>query len=160
MFVTVDRYGGAPVDQEFETRLRDSLERFRMAGQDLEVDGPQYVSLEIEIIVCIKPGYFFSDVKKALLDVFSNRILPDNRRGVFHPDNFTFGQPVYLSSVIAAAQAVAGVDSVIVSKFQRQRINSNTALASGKLEVGRLEIARLNNDPNFPERGSFTVRQG
>lgn len=160
MFVTVDRLGGAPVNSEFETRLRGCLERFRMAGQDLEVDGPQYVSLEIEIAVCITPGYYFSDVKKALLNVFSSRVLPDNTRGLFHPDNFTFGQPVYLSSLIAAAQAVAGVDSVIVKTFQRQRIDSNDALSTGKLEIGRLEIARLNNDPNFPERGSFNITHG
>jgi hypothetical protein len=160
MFVSVDRLGGAPVKPEFATRLRGCLERFRMAGQDLEVNGPQYVSLEIELVVCIKPGYFFSDVKRALVSKFSNRVLPDNSRGLFHPDNFTFGQPVYLSSVIAAAQSVAGVDSVVAKKFQRQRMNSNDALVAGKLELGRLEIARLNNDPNFPERGSFTITRG
>jgi hypothetical protein len=160
MFVTVDRFGGRQVDQDFERKVRGCLERFRMAGQDLEVDGPRYVSLEIELAVCIQPGYFFSDVEQALLDVFSDRILPDGRRGVFHPDNFTFGQTVYLSSLIAAAQAVAGVDSVIVRKFQRQHIDSQEAMTAGKLELGRLEIARLNNDPNFPERGSFKVTHG
>ena len=40
------------------------------------------------------------------------RDLPDGRRGLFHPDNFTFGQPVYLSRLYAAAHAVDGVDSV------------------------------------------------
>ena len=160
MFVTVDRFGGRDIDQDFEKGLRGCLERFRMAGQDLEVDGPRQVSIEIEIAVCVKPGYFFSDVQKALLEVFSNRTLPDGRRGVFHPDNFTFGQAVYLSSLIAAAQAVTGVDSVVVKKFQRQRLDSSTALQAGKLELGRLEIARLDNDPNFPERGSFKVTQG
>ena len=57
---------------------------------------------------------------RRLLEVFSNRVLPDGRRGVFHPDNFTFGQTVYLSPLYAAAQAVAGVDSVVITKFQRQ----------------------------------------
>jgi hypothetical protein len=160
MFVTVDRFGGRDIHQDFEKGLRGCLERFRMAGQDLEVDGPRQVSIEIEIAVCVKPGYFFSDVQKALLEVFSNRTLPDGRRGVFHPDNFTFGQAVYQSSLIAAAQAVTGVDSVVVKKFQRQRLDSNAALQAGKLELGRLEIARLDNDPNFPERGSFKVTQG
>jgi hypothetical protein len=160
MFVTVDRFGGADVDPDFEKKLRGCLERFRMAGEDLEVDAPQYVSLEIEIAVCIKPGYYFSDVQKALLDVFSDSILPNNQRGLFHPDNLSFGQTVYLSSLIAAAQAVAGVDSVMVRKFQRQHVDSQDALKSGKLELGRLEIARLNNDPNFPERGSLTVTHG
>jgi predicted phage baseplate assembly protein len=160
MFLTIDRLAARSVNAGFEQKLRKCLERFRMAGQDLEVDGPSYVSLEIEIEVCIKPGYFFGDVEEALLQLFSNRFLPDGRRGVFHPDNFTFGQPVFLSSIYATAHAVTGVDSVNVTKFQRQGIDSNTALDSGSLNMGRLEIARLENDPNFPEHGVFTLKRG
>jgi hypothetical protein len=160
MFLTVDRLKGRDVDTDFEQKLRACLERFRMAGQDLEVDGPQQVSLEIVLGVCVKPGYFFSDVEQALLEVFSNRALPDGRLGVFHPDNFSFGQPVYLSSLIATAQAITGVESVEVKKFQRQGIDSNEALLAGKLALGRLEIARLDNDRNFPERGVFTLERG
>lgn len=160
MFITADRLGGQPEDEAFETNLRRCLERFRMAGHDLEVNSPSFVSLEIEMLVCVKPDYFYSDVKKALLEVFSNRTFADGRRGVFHPDNFTFGQPVYLSSIYAAAQAVTGVDSITITKFQRQGIASNEALESGRLEIGRLEIARLDNNPNFRERGVFTPKRG
>jgi hypothetical protein len=160
MFLTVDRLGGRKVDEIFEGKLRRCLERFRMAGQDLEVDAPRPVSLEIEIAICVKPGYFFSDVQQALFEIFSNRTLPDGRRGLFHPDNFSFGQPVYLSSIFAAAQAVTGVDSLLVTKFQRQGRDSKEALDSGVLELGRLEIARLDNDPNFPEHGVFHLTHG
>jgi hypothetical protein len=159
-FLTVDPLGGEKVDSNFEATLEGCLERFRMAGQDLEIDAPHYVSLEVEMGVCLKPGYLFSHVKKALLDVFSDRVLPDNTRGMFHSDNLTFNQSVYLSALIAAAQNVSGVESVVVRKFQRQRVNSQVALQSGKLEIGRLEIARLSNNKNFPERGSFKVTQG
>lgn len=157
VFLTVDRLGGKRVDDPFEKDVRQCVERYRMAGHDLEVDGPSYVSLEIEMIVCVKPSYLIGDVRAALLDVFSNSILPDGRRGVFHPDNFTFGQTVFLSRLYAAAQSVAGVDSVEITKFQRQGTPSDEALTSGKLELGRLEIARLDNDPDFPERGVFNL---
>ena len=160
MFLTIDRLKGQDVDAPFETRLRNCMERFRMAGEDLEVDGPQYVPLEIDMGVCVKPGYFFSDVARELLDVFSNRVLPDGRLGVFHPDNFSFGQPVFLSSLIATAQAVTGVESVNIKKFQRQGIDSTKALLAGNLTLGRLEIAQLDNDRNFPERGVFTLERG
>jgi hypothetical protein len=160
MFLTADRFGGADVDREFERKLRSCLERYRMAGEDLEVDAPRYVSLEIEIAVCIKPGYYFSDVRQALLAVFSDSVLPNNQRGIFHPDNLSFGQTVYLSTLTAAAQSVEGVDSVMIRKFQRQHGDTNNALEAGKIELGRLEIPRLNNDPNFPERGSFTITRG
>jgi uncharacterized protein YcbK (DUF882 family) len=157
VFVTVDRLGGRDVDADYADQLCRSLERYRLAGYELKVDGPCYVALAIEMQVDVRPAYYAGDVKAALLQVFSNRVLPDGRCGVFHPDNFSFGQPVFLSPLYAAAQAVAGVATVTVSRFERQGIPEDRALLAGKLELGRLEIARLDNDPNFPERGVFTL---
>lgn len=160
VFLTVDRFGGLPVDDKFETSIRQFVERYRMAGYDLEVDAPRFVSLEIEMHICVKPDYFRNDVKAAVLEVFSNQILPDGRRGVFHPDNFTFGQTVYLSPLYAAAQTVEGVASVQILVFQRQGQKDSKPLADGFLPLGRLEIARCNNDPNFAERGVFRLNVG
>ena len=157
VFLTVDRLGGLEVDAAFEEEMRLYLERFRMAGHDVEIDGPRFVFLEVEMLVCVEPEYFRADVKSVLLDIFSDRSLPDGRRGVFHPDNFTFGQPVYLSPLYAAAQAVEGVASVEIPKLQRLRRESRQALQDGFLPVGPLEVARLDNDPNFPERGVFRL---
>ena len=153
VFLTVDRFGGRPVDAGFEAELRAHLERYRLAGHDLEVDGPRYVPLEVEMLVCVLPEHFRSDVKVALLEVLGNRNLPDGRRGVFHPDNFTFGQPVHLSRLYEAAQGVEGVGWVEISKFGRQGVTDDQALREGRLSLHRLEIARLDNDPNFPENG-------
>ena len=157
VFVTVDRLGGARVDPAYETDLRNRLESYRLAGQDIEIDNPRLVALEIEMRVSVEPDYFRSDVQRALLAVFSNRILPDGRRGLFHPDNFSFGQPVYLSPLYAAAQEVAGVRSVVITQFQRLDNPGGDALAQGLLPLGRLEIARCDNDPNFPDRGVFRL---
>jgi predicted phage baseplate assembly protein len=160
VFVTADRVGGLDVDAPFESELRAFIEPYRMAGYDLEVDGPRYVPLEIEMQVCVKPDYFRSDVKAALLDLFSARVLADGRRGLFHPDAFSFGQPVYLSRLYAAAQVVPGVESVTITKFGRQGETSAEALEDARLDLGRLEIARLDNDRNFPERGVFRLQTG
>jgi baseplate J-like protein len=157
IFLTVDRRGGRPVDDDFEHDLRLHLERYRMAGQDIEIDGPQFVPLEIEMTVCVQPGYFRGDVKAALLLAFSNAIRPDGERGLFHPDNYSFGQPVYLSELYAAAQAIEGVRFVTIEKFQRLGSDSRRALDDGVLKLGRLEIARLDNDPNFAERGVLRI---
>lgn len=161
VFLTVDRTGGREVDGEFEREVRAQVERFRMAGHDLEVDAPQFVPVELAMRVCVKPEYFRSDVKAALLELFSNRVLPDGRRGLFHPDRFTFGQPVYLGPLIAAAQTVPGVASVHVTRFGRQRTPGDPeARQTGQLALGRLEIARLDNDPNFPEHGVLRLNLG
>ena len=157
VFVTADRKEGKQVDAVFSDAIVRFLERYRMAGYDVAVDAPRFVALEIEMLVCIKPEYFRADVKQALLNLFSSNMLPDGRRGVFHPDNFTFGQPVYMSALYAAAQSVEGVDSVLVTKFQRQGNDATDSRDTGVLEIGRLEIARCDNDPNFPEHGIFRL---
>ena len=148
------------MDAAFERELRRFVEPYRMAGQDLEIDAPRPVPLEIALRVCVKPDHFRGDVKAALFQVFSKRTLPDGRRGLFHPDNFTFGQPVYLSQVYAAAQAVDGVASVDVTQFERQGRPDPQAFADGVLNFARLEIPRLDNDPSFPERGVFRAEHG
>lgn len=161
VFTTVDREGGLEVDADFETEMLDHLERYRMAGYDLNVDAPRFVPLEIEMQVCVKPEYFRSDVKQDLLDIFSNGITRDGRKGVFHPDNFSFGQTVYLSPLYATAMAVPGVQSAHITHFQRQDVTIDpTPLDDGKLTLDRLEIAMLDNDPNFAERGVFTLQMG
>ncbi|HKD99383.1 MAG TPA: putative baseplate assembly protein, partial [Planctomycetota bacterium] len=159
-FVTVDPLGGAEVDEDLDDALTAHLERYRMAGQDVEVDGPRYVPLEIEMHVCAKRGYFRSDVQRALLEVFGSGVLRDGRKGVFHPDRFTFGQTVFLSPLYAAALAIDGVESVNVLTFQRRGTPDPKPLQEGKLELARLEIARLDNDPSRPDRGVFVVSVG
>ena len=155
--MTVDPLARKDPDAPFDPDLLAHLEPFRMAGHDLEVDTPRYVPLELEMAVCAKRDHFRSDVKQALADVFSGRVLADGRRGVFHPDNFIFGQPLYLSKLYAAAYAVEGVDTVAVTTFQRQGTPDSKPLADGKLDFGRLEIARLDNDGSFPEHGVFRL---
>ncbi|MFC8681516.1 hypothetical protein ACFT30_08335 [Microbacterium ureisolvens] len=155
--VTVDRRGGGPVSAEFETALRAHLERYRMAGHDLEVEPPRPVALRLAMRARVRPGFAASQVRLALLDVFSERLLGDGRRGVFHPDNLTFGQTIHLSPLYAAAQDVDGVESVDITAFERVDRPGPEALDVGRLTLGRLEIARLSNDPSFPERGSFEL---
>lgn len=153
MFVTVDRSGGQLLNDDFELALASHVEPYRMAGHDLEFNDPKYVSLEVALTVCVAAGYFRSDVRAALLLVLSNRDLPDATRGVFHPDEFSFGQTVYLSRIYAAARAVVGVESLEVTSFQRQGQDETRFLDEGLMRLGRLEVARLDNDPNFPEHG-------
>ncbi|HEV8354076.1 MAG TPA: putative baseplate assembly protein [bacterium] len=160
VYVTVDRKGGLRADAPFQGQILEHIEPFRIAGYDLEVDAPRFVSLEIEMHVCAEPTYFRSDVKADLLDVFSSGTLPDGRQGLFHPDNFTFGQTIYLSPIYAAAQAVPGVASVQITMFQRQGTPDPAPLADGMLVLGRLEIARLDNDRNYPEHGVLRITMG
>jgi hypothetical protein len=157
VFVTVDPFASKNPDLPFDPPIASQLEHYRMAGHDLEVDSPRYVPVEIAMQVCAKRDYFRADVKQALLHVFSDGVLPDGRKGIFHPDNFTFGQPIYLSVLYAAALAVDGVDSAKVTTFRRRGSTDLTPLVTGVLTFGRLEIAQLDNSTSFPDRGIFRL---
>ncbi|TPQ34845.1 putative baseplate assembly protein [Bradyrhizobium guangdongense] len=151
-FISVDPIAGVD-PHKLSIDLLPFVDRYRMAGEDLEFNDPHYVSLELKLNVCVQPDYFRADVKARLLDALSNRVLPDGRRGLFHPDNFSFGDSVYLSEIYATAHAVPGVASAQIVTFQRQGTNDPTYLAAAQLPIGRLEIARLENSLNFPEHG-------
>jgi hypothetical protein len=160
VFVTADRFGGAAVETRFEARLRRHLERFRMAGYDLEVDGPRYVALDVTLHICVRPDYFRSEVVRAVREALGTGVLPDGRLAVFHPDNFSFGESVFLSRIVAAAQAIEGVEAVWTQKFQRMANPDPASLENGVITIGRLEIAQLANSANFRERGRLTLEAG
>lgn len=157
MFVTADRYRGLPVDDTFENEMVRYLDRYRLAGQDVEIDGPRFVALDIAMTVCADGDYFRSDVKQALQEALSCRSLANGRLGYFHPDNFTFSDTLYLSSLVAAALEVAGVQYVDVTQFHRWGEEPDNELTAAKIEFGRLEIPRVDNDPNAPENGRLEL---
>ncbi len=163
LFVTVDRLGGRPVDDDFEANLTAWIDRYKMAGHDVEIEAPQFVALDIALTVCVEANAFRSDVLGTLLRVFSSVNLPGGGQGFFHPDRFTFGQPVYLSRVIATAMEVPGVRWVTIDpasdppgRFRRWGEKARGEVGSGFIAIDRLEIARLDNDPNRPENGVIT----
>lgn len=147
MFVTVDRDGGRDVDADFEAGLLEYLDGYRMAGQDIEVDGPRYVPLDIEMTLCVDDG-LRSEVY---------RRVRERVRELFSPDALTFNQPVYLGPIYAAAQGVPGVRWVDVTRFARQGDPSKDALEAGRIDIGRVEIARFDDDPNYPDRGALAL---
>lgn len=157
VFVAVDRVGGVPVDDEFETALRDYLDTYRMAGHDIEIEGAVDVPLEVELEVQLVSTAFRSVVLDEIRDVLSNRRLIDGRLGLFHPDRLTFAQTVYLSPILAEVQSVAGVTGVRVTRFGPYRQPAIELRDVGYLEVGRNEIARLDGDPSRPDRGVLDI---
>ncbi len=157
IFLAVEPKGGGDLSSTLQKSLKQTVERYRFAGQDLKLESPQYVSLQIELQVCVDPSYFQSQVEQSLLQILGNQILPNGQKGLFYPDNFTFGQTVYLSPVYAAARSVPGVVSVTATQFQPQGVNTTQYLAAGQIKLGSLQVARLENNPSFPDHGQLVL---
>ena len=167
VFVGVDPADSADLIQQGQglARLSDGirqtvltrLTKLRIAGYDLEIRPPKFVPLEIDIDVCVCRDHFRSQVAAVVAEELSNRVLPDGRRGFFHPDHFGFGDDVYISRLYAASEEIQGVDSVVVRRFRRWAERDQGELREGVLETGPWEIARLDNDPNFKENGVLRI---
>jgi hypothetical protein len=155
VYIIIDRKGGKEIDEEFKNEIKKHLEQYRMAGYDLEIRQPKLVPLSIILNVCVLPGYFRANIRESLLKLFSSYELGDGTKGFFHPDNFTFGQPVYLSSIYERAMMVQGVASVEIKEFKRRAKSAGSEKEDGLLKVSELEIVRLDNDRNFPENGKI-----
>jgi hypothetical protein len=100
--VTVQRKGGVPFDPTFQAAVSALLEPLRLAGWDVEVVPPSFVPIEVTLGIEVASGYLPSEVLTAVQSKLGTA-------GFFDPDNFSFGQQIYFSQIVAAAMAVPGV---------------------------------------------------
>lgn len=139
-----------------------ALYAYRRMGHDLEVAQALYVALDVALDICVCPSFDRGHVKAALLEVLGARVRPDGTLGLFHPDKLSVGDGVYLSAIIAAAKSVAGVETAVVTRCKRLDAPAGDELDTGVLVLDGMEVARLDNDPDFPEHGTLelTLRGG
>jgi hypothetical protein len=162
VYVTIDPRGREDVPTQLAESVHEWVQRFTMAGYDLEIVAPVYVPLDLVIQVCVGEAYFRADVEQAVLAALSNAVLPGGVGGFFAPGRFTFAQPLYVSQLYQAILAVPGADSAIALKFARRYEPdppaTTTNLGRGYINAARLEILRCDSDPNFPENGAVQLQ--
>ncbi|MBK5124375.1 baseplate J/gp47 family protein [Burkholderia sp. R-69980] len=156
-FVTLDPAVGQEADTSLLAETLTRLDLFRMAGTDLAVEPAIIVGLKIVLHVCVDTAHFRSDVQKALLRLLISGNTCDGQSGLLAPVNFTLGETVYLSPIVAAVQAVEGVASMNPLAFQRLDDPTSDASATGYLTMNRLELASVANDPNRLDLGYLTL---
>lgn len=153
----VVRRGGLPVDNAFRQRLASFLNPLRLIGAGFEIQEATFVSIFLSLDAVLESGYAWPSVRKRLADALGAGTLADGTRGFFHPDNFSFGQPLYLSQVLAHAGAVPGVARLTPRAFQRWRRDAGAAVREC-IEMGELELPRFRNDHNRPQHGILRLQ--
>jgi len=156
-FVSVDTVAASGPTTALLAATKTQLNQYRMMGVDLEVEGAIIVGLRIEMSICVDSAYIQDDVKTALLQLFTTGNTCTGQLGLLNPSNFSFGETVYTSPFIAAAQSVAGVDAVTMQAFQRMSDASVDGTAQGYLTMNRLELPRCDNDPNRLDHGILVL---
>jgi Baseplate J-like protein len=152
-FLSLDTQAEGGPDAALLAATTARMNLFRMAGVALAVEGAVIVGLRMEMNICVDPAFFQADVRKALLELFTAGTMCTGQRGILNPANFTFGQTIYASPLIAAAQSVEGVSAATLTVFERMDNPSAHGVRLGFLTLGRLEIARCDNDPNRIDHG-------
>ncbi|HEY1427465.1 MAG TPA: hypothetical protein VGF50_12395 [Caulobacteraceae bacterium] len=162
--VAADRLGTETADSELLAEIAAYLEPYRRIGHDLAVRPPDYVALDLGLSVCVLPGHPRGQVEGGLRAVLGTGVLADGTPALFNPDKLTFGQGVYLSPIVAAAQAIPGVMEVEITRLAPYLPSTPAPTATpdqmpktGVLALGPFQIARLDNDPNAPANGRLTL---
>lgn len=149
--ITVDPEGTAALSDALRRAVARHLETVRLIGEDLEIRPPRFVPLEIRVVVCVAQDFWPEDLRFILEQEFSTGHTPDGRPGFFHPDLWTFGQPLRASQIIGRAQKAQGVGHVVSVSLKRWN-----ETGAGKREIVNLrhnEIIQVMSDPDHLERG-------
>ncbi len=157
VFITAEPKSEGTLSKSQACAVTKYVNRYRLAGQDLQLEPPEYVSLEIKLVVCVDPDYFQADVQQTLTKILGSSCLPNGQPAFFAPSNFKLGQTVYLSPIYAAVRKVAGVQSVTANTFQPQGVKTKSYLQMGEISLGPFQVARMDNDRSRPANGRLTL---
>jgi hypothetical protein len=162
VLVAIDPLGTEMATHALLDRIAHRLDRSRRIGHRVEVRAARYVPVDLAMTVRVDPRYAAGPVRDAVMRAFGRGREADGSTALFHPDNLTFGTPIDASRIVERAQRIAGVESVTVTRLQRLFERPAGELEAGLVAIGPLEIAQLDDDPDFPEHGRFllTTRGG
>jgi Baseplate J-like protein len=158
-FVTVDPAGGFSLSAKLRAEVQRVLDGVRQVGREVFVRDPRYLNLDLEIEICVQPSAYSGQVQERVVEALTIR-----RPGLsepnpfFHPDNFTFGTPLYRADLEAAVQAVPGVLAVEEIRLRVRGVTDWTVFEENLFAVSDDQILRLQNDPRFPDHGSLRIR--
>ena len=158
MVVAIDALGTRPPAPTLLARIAAMLERRRRIGHEVAVVPARYVPIDLALTVRVRPGESTVRVSALLRQRFSANRSAEGIRGIFHPDELTFGQPIRVSRISNVAEAVPGVDSVAVTRLRRWLDVPDAVPDVGDVMMGPLEIARLDGDPALPSNGRFLLK--
>jgi hypothetical protein len=116
------------------TTLAVNLRRFLDSRRDpnvsLRIQDFTPVYLAVSVTITINPEYPQQATLNAVTAALNPGINPDGSLGFFAFERLGFGEPVYLSAVYAAVQAVSGVDNAVVTTLSRMSPPADPANAA------------------------------
>lgn len=158
-------YARGSDDWSLSSAEREALSAYlgdrTLAGIDLELHPPAPLPVDVRLRVEVSSTSIRTAIEEQLQQLFRSGGAGSDA-GFFAPSRWTFGQPLYLSSIIARAIEVPGVVEVTAERFCPWGEPPHGELAAGVIRPAWNEIVRADSDREHPRHGSvsFDVRGG
>ena len=165
---------GIKLDTELSNQIKKYVDDIKMIGYRVRVEPAHYIPILIVLNVFIRRDFDSSEVRDRVGMMFNNKNNPDGSKGFFHPDNFDFGDFVYISKIYETLKKIPEVKYGVISHFGKhtlafseynrintQAMNSGTKhdietgrnLKKGYISINKHEIIKLDNDVLNPNNG-------
>ena len=132
--------------------LQDVIQKQRMVGQEVQLINATLVGIVLSISLRISEEFYRSQVRDTVKDVLIN-----NSFGYFSPGVLSFGEDIVASNLIEIIKTVDGVKSVCINKMKRVSSIYPDQSGSGRIVLEGYEVAVLEDDADFSERGRLTI---
>jgi hypothetical protein len=132
--------------------LRVLIDAYRMIGSEVFLEPARAAPINVTLSVRAKPGFFRSELRQAVAEVFTS-----DQGGFFEPGRFGFGEAVYASDIIEAAMQIEGVAVACLNRFRRVGRAFEDRSAEGFIPIDTDSYALCASDAHTPERGAFRI---
>lgn len=152
-FHRIERLALPPVNKALTPRrlLRVMIEQNRMVGSEVFLETAKSAPITFVLSVRAKKGYFRSELKQALHQLFTS-----DQGGFFEPGRLGFGEDLFASDIIEAAMALEGVEVACLNRFKRVGAFPDRT-AEGVIEIASDEFALCRNDRATPSDGTYGI---
>jgi hypothetical protein len=132
--------------------LRPLIDAYRMIGTEVFLEAAKPAPVAILLSVRAKPGYFRTEMRQALAQVFSSE-----RGGYFEPGKHGFGQALYASDIVEAAMRVEGVAVACLNGFRRLGRGFSDSTKAGVIEVADDTFIQCLSERGNPDGGRIGI---
>ena len=132
--------------------LRILIERRRMIGSEVFLEKAQPAPITFTLSIRAETGYFRSEMRQALEDIFSA-----DEGGFFEIGRLDFGEDIYASDIIEAAMAVDGVAVACLNRFKRVGSGWQDRINDGFIPIDDDQYVLCRNERGNPAEGYFRL---
>jgi hypothetical protein len=157
VFTAVDPKGGFDLGLLRHIELAQLIDRRRLAGVEAFVPPPRFVSIDLEIEICVAAGARRDEVERRVLERLAPTSRDSQTSGFFFADRFTLGTPIYRARLEEAVASIKGVKGVLGIRYRRRDSLKDFKPLPALLKLGMGEILRVDNDRDRPERGTIRI---